>query len=95
VSEILLKADEARAASEKVKTVAASATSDFERLKGELSALATYFKGRTADAFDQRYQDWHESAVHLNDSLDGLGLFLRQAADTIERVDEELRSSLG
>ncbi len=93
--EILLKATDARAAASKVQRSAQNATSDFNALKSELSALATYFKGQAATAFDTRYQEWHTSALQLNEALDGLGKFLMQAADAIEGVDNELMRMLG
>ncbi len=93
--EILLKASDARAAAAKVQTAASNATADFNSLKTELSSLADYFRGRTATAFDARYQEWHASAMQLNDALDGLGKFLNDAATAIEDVDTQLQGMLG
>jgi WXG100 family type VII secretion target len=93
--EILLKASDAQAAANKVQAAAANATSDFNSLKSELSSLADYFRGRTATAFDARYQEWHTSAVQLSEALDGLGKFLSSAAAAIEDVDTQLQSQLG
>jgi WXG100 family type VII secretion target len=92
--EILLKASDARAAASQVQAAASNATSDFNTLKTQLSSLADYFRGKTATAFDARYQEWHTSAMQLNEALDGLGKFLNEAANAIEDVDNQLQGML-
>jgi WXG100 family type VII secretion target len=92
--EILLKASDARAAAGQVQAAASNATADFNTLKTQLSSMADYFRGKTATAFDARYQEWHTSSVQLNEALDGLGKFLNEAANAIEDVDNQLQGML-
>lgn len=92
--EILLRADEARDAAQDVKTASSDAIQAFETLKGRLGGLADSFKGQTATAFDNQYNEWHEGAKQMLEGLDGLGDFLNQAANTIEETDSSIASQL-
>ncbi len=94
MSEILLRADDARGLGTKVTTAANNAQSDFRTLRSELGALADSFRGKSADAFDAKYTEWETSATALIDALDGLGMFLNGAADTIEDTDGQIAGQL-
>ena len=94
-SEILLKASEAKSAADAVKNAAQDAQDSFNTLKATLAPLGDAFRGKTADAWDGRYQEWDKSAKELMDALDGLGQFLQAASDAIEKTDTEIASQLG
>ena len=94
MSEILLRAADARQSANDMKREAADAQSNFERLNQKLQPLAESFRGQTASAFDARYQDWRKSATDLIAALDGLGQFLDGAATSIEDVDNQLANRL-
>ena len=94
MSEIFLREDEARNNAATVKKAAADAQADFDSLKSSLSALQDSFRGKSAEAFEMRYDEWSTSAKGLIESLDGLGQFLNAAADTIAQTDQEIASKL-
>jgi WXG100 family type VII secretion target len=94
MSEILLRAEDARASANDMKKEAADATANFEALNGKLQSLADSFRGQTAVAFDERYKDWDKNAKGLIEALDGLGKFLEGAANAIEDVDTQLASQI-
>lgn len=94
MSEILLRAEDARAGAQDVVKSAEAAQQDFDSLKTRLGALADSFRGESAKAFDEKYEEWSTSAKDLMAALDGLGQFLNQAADTIEQTDTQIAASL-
>ncbi len=94
MSEILLRAEDARAGAQDVVKSAEAAQQDFDSLKTRLGALADSFRGESAKAFDEKYEEWSTSAKELMAALDGLGQFLTQAADTIEQTDTQIAASL-
>ncbi len=94
MSEILLRAEDARDAASNVRSAAQDALSQFQSLKSRLAPLADSFRGKAATAWDGRYTEWDTSANDLMDALEGLGKFLNSAADSIEGVDNELSASL-
>jgi WXG100 family type VII secretion target len=95
MSEILLKAEEARSAADAVVHAAQDAHDQFQTLKSRLAPLADSFRGRTATAWDSKYTEWDSSAKELMQALDGLGKFLNGAADAIEDTDNSLAGQLG
>ncbi len=94
MSEILLRASDARAVATDVQAAASDTTDQFNRLRSRLGDLVDSFRGQTAVAFDDRYTEWAESAAQLIEALDGLGSFLNQAANSIEETDASLAASL-
>lgn len=94
MSEILLRAADARAVAADVQIAANDATDQFSRLRSRLGDLADSFRGQTAVAFDDRYNEWTDSAAQLIEALDGLGQFLSSAATSIEDTDASLAASL-
>ncbi len=94
MSEILLKAEDARATATDVKTSATDTQSDFDSLKTKLSGLTDSFRGESQKAFEEKYDEWHTSAKGLLEALEGLGDFLNAAADTIEQTDQDIAGQL-
>lgn len=92
--EILLRAEDARAAADDVKRAAADAQSAIESLRSRLSTLEGSFRGQTATAFDNKYNEWHTGAKQMMEGLDGLGQFLESAANTIEQADQDIANQL-
>jgi WXG100 family type VII secretion target len=93
-SEILLKAADARSVATDGKAAATETTDTFESLRSRLGDLADSFRGESAIAFDEKYQEWAESARALIEALDGLGTFLDGAATTIEDTDTQIAAQL-
>ena len=94
MAEILLREDEARTNASSVIKAASAAQADFDSLKSSLSSLQDSFRGKSAQAFEMRYDEWSTAAKQLIESLDGLGQFLNAAADTIAQTDTEIASKL-
>lgn len=94
MAEIKLRADEARGHADDLKGRAADATAEFSALKSRLENLSSSFTGKTQQAFEDRLVEWKTSADGLVDALDGLGIFLSSAADSIESLDAEMASKL-
>jgi WXG100 family type VII secretion target len=94
VSEILLKAEDARGASNDMKTNAAMAQDQFTATRTRLTELASSFKGQTATNFDLKFEEWRKGATTMIDALNGLADFLKQAADTIEQTDADIAAKL-
>jgi WXG100 family type VII secretion target len=95
MSEILLRADEARSAASDLRSKADNAESEFNATRQRLSSLAPSFKGRTAEAFESRFSEWRASATQLTQNLGNLAKFLEGAANTIEQTDQQIASQLG
>ena len=91
---ILLRAGDARALADDVNRAAAETTDQLASLRGRLATLGDSFQGQSARAFDDRYQEWAESARQLIEALDALGGFLSSAATAIEETDAQLASQL-
>lgn len=95
MAEIKLRADEARGMADHVQRESAAAKDQVAKLKSYLSNLTDSFTGQTQVAFEGKFDDWVRGANQMMDGLDGLGQFLRGAADTIERTDAEIAGKLG
>jgi len=94
MSEILLRADEARAAAGDMKKAAEAAQQQFTSTRTRLTQLGSSFKGQTATSFDAKFEEWRSGATQLIDSLNSLSDFLSSAANTIEQTDAEIASKL-
>lgn len=94
MSEILLRAEDARSAADFMRTSAQAATDQFEATRGRLTELANSFKGQAATAFDARFEEWRTSSRQLIEALEGLAGFLDQAATTIEQTDADIAGRL-
>lgn len=94
MSEIFLRAADARAVAGDVQAAAIESTDQFARLRARLGDLVDSFRGQTAMAFDDRYNEWADSATQLIEALDGLGAFLSAAATGIEETDASLAAGL-
>ena len=95
MAEIKLRADEARGMADHVQRESAAATDQVAKLKSYLSNLSSSFTGQTQVAFEAKFDQWANGAHQMMEGLDGLGQFLRSAADTIEQTDREIASKLG
>ena len=94
MSEILLKAEDAANAASDMRKQADAAQEQFNATRAKLTELGASFKGKTATAFDQTFEDWRTNATNLLQSLNGLADFLDNAAKTIVETDESIASQL-
>lgn len=95
MSEIKLRADEARDKAQDVRDSKADAFDILDALRTRMNSLTDSFTGRTQEAFIGKLDEWKTSSDQLLEALDGLGEFLKAAADTIEQVDTDLAAQLG
>lgn len=95
MSEIKLRADEARSHADDVMKTKDEAAQMMDALRGRIDGLVDSFTGRTHDRFMERLDDWKGSSDDLLEALHNLGKFLETAANTIEQVDQDLSNQLG
>ena len=95
MAEIKLRADEARGMADHVQHESSAAKDQVMKLKSHLSHLTDSFTGQTQVAFEAKFDQWVNGANQMMEGLDGLGQFLRSAADTIEQTDREIAGKLG
>ena len=95
MTEIKLRADEARGMAARVRQEASDAKQQVESLRSYLTGLTDSFTGRSQMAFDEAFNNWQQGARQMLDGLDGLGEFLKAAADTIDQADIDIANKLG
>ena len=94
MADIKLRADEARGMATHVTQESQAAKDQVAKLKSYLGNLTESFTGQTQLAFEAKFDEWVQGANQMMDGLDGLGQFLKSAADTIERTDQEIAGRL-
>lgn len=95
MTEIKLRADDARDHAQDVKNSKDEAFDVLTGLRNRMDDLSASFTGRTQEAFMGKLDEWKVASDELLEALFGLGEFLKAAADTIEQVDTDLASQLG
>lgn len=95
MTEIKLRADEARDHANDVRDTKDTAFDTLESLRNRINGLTDSFTGRSQEAFITKLDEWKTANDELLAALDGLGQFLRGAADTIEETDNQLAAQLG
>lgn len=63
-------------------------------LKSEVDNLESTWQGAAQSQFFQQYEEMQETLNQFPEVLDGISAQLTSVADTLESVDEELRSAL-
>lgn len=94
MTEIKLRADDARAHARDVRDTKEAAYDTLQALRNRINGLTDSFTGRTQEAFIAKLDEWKVANDDLLTALDGLGEFLQAAADTIEQVDNDLAAQL-
>ena len=93
-ADILVTPQELRDHSGAIKIQVDHTTSDFNGMRTRLDQLSSQFRGQAATAFENHWNQWHTHATGLIQALEGLGMFLNQAAESIESVDQQLAQGL-
>jgi WXG100 family type VII secretion target len=93
-SEILVTPSELRSHASAIKTQATNSESDFKSMKNRLDSIQSQFRGNAAEAFHERWEEWHTHATGLVQALESLGQFLDGTAQTIEQADADIASRL-
>lgn len=94
MSQIKLQPAEAREHAQKITRQAEGSRKDFGDLRQYLNGLKSAFEGQTATEFEARFNEWNTHAGKMVDALDGLGAFLREAANAIEQLDSDMAGKL-
>ncbi len=94
MSEIKLRADEAREMAVHIEKEAQDAQQQMDGLRAYLNNLPDSFTGQTATAFDNTFNEWKQGSDQMLSGLEQLGNFLRQAATAIEDADSQIASQL-
>ncbi|MGK5531105.1 WXG100 family type VII secretion target [Streptomyces sp. URMC 129] len=77
--------------------------SEYETMDAKLEELQSYIDGLVADgyvtsrssrAFDESYREFTQGAKKVLEGLQGMGQFLKTAADTMEETDTGLESAI-
>jgi WXG100 family type VII secretion target len=53
-----------------------------------------YVTDSSSKQFDQSYTEFNEGATKMAEGLEGMGKYLKAAADTFQQADEELAKAL-
>ena len=94
MSEIKLRADEARSHADDVKGTSEQVLDTLGDLRRRMDSLVESFSGKSSEAFMGKLDEWKTGSDQLMEALDGLGTFLNGAADAIEDTDEQLANQL-
>lgn len=94
MTEIKLRADEAKGVAERVRGEATAATEQMNSLQSYLGGLTDSFTGQSQIAFDEAFTRWKQGSNQMLEGLTGLGNFLTAAAETIEETDRKIASQL-
>ncbi len=89
---IKMTAEEGRAAASDVDSCAGDCRDAFSTLRSRIGGLRGDLEGAFLDAYEDKYGEWDTSATGVLDALEGLGTWLRTAADQIEELDTTLAS---
>jgi WXG100 family type VII secretion target len=95
MSEIMLKASDARGYATEISRAAEDAAATIQSLTTRLNSLSDSFRGAAQQKFEQTYHEWANGQQKAKDALVDLSTWLGKAADQIEEVDRSLASGLG
>jgi WXG100 family type VII secretion target len=95
MARIGVQSEELRQQATTVKTGAAEVNDILGRLTGQIQALASTWEGAASAAFQTRWQEWQAGATQVQQAMDGMGIFLDEAARTYEETEESLRAAAG
>ena len=90
-----VQSEELRQQSSAVKAGAAEVNDILGRLTGQIQSLASTWEGAASAAFQTRWQEWQTGAAQVQQAMDGMGIFLDEAARTYEETEESLRAAAG
>ena len=65
------------------------------RLGSQIQQLAANWAGGASDAFHQRWEEWQQGARDIQQAMDDMSQFLRNAADAYEQTEEQIKSAAG
>jgi WXG100 family type VII secretion target len=79
---------------QQASTVKAGAA-EVNDILGQIQTLASTWEGAASAAFQTRWQEWQAGAAQVQQAMDGMGIFLDEAARAYEETEESLRAAAG
>ena len=95
MARIGVQSEELRQQAGTVKVGASEVSEILSRLTGQIQTLASSWEGAASAAFQARWQEWQAGAAQVQQAMDGMGIFLDEAARTYEETEEALRAAAG
>ncbi|HYH32051.1 MAG TPA: WXG100 family type VII secretion target [Pseudonocardia sp.] len=93
MAKLAVQSEDLRAQSDAVKTGAGEVSDILSRLTAQIADLAGRWEGGASQAFQGRWQEWQSGAQQVQQAMDGMGVFLAQAAQAYEETEESLKSA--
>lgn len=95
MARITVTSEDLHQQSSRVATGAQEVDAILSRLTGEIQNLASSWAGGASEAFQSRWQEWQTGAQQVREAMEGMGVFLAEAARAYEETEEQLRSAVG
>jgi WXG100 family type VII secretion target len=86
---------ELRQQSQAVQKGAETVDETVQHLTNQVRDLANRWKGAASESFQTLWDEWQSSATQLHEAMQGIGDFLRNAAETYEGAEDSIKSSSG
>jgi WXG100 family type VII secretion target len=95
MSLIKVTAEDLQTLSSQVMSGSESIQDQLSRLQGQVSSVVGGdWMGSASGAFNQRYEEWNQSAAGLQDALTGISQLLSQAALQYQNTEDAIRASM-
>ncbi|OLT00612.1 hypothetical protein BJF90_34230 [Pseudonocardia sp. CNS-004] len=88
-----MQSEELRQQAAEVKAGAGEVNDILSRMTGRIQTLASSWEGAASAAFQARWQEWQVGAAQVQQAMDGMGIFLDEAARTYEETEDSLRAA--
>jgi 6 kDa early secretory antigenic target len=95
MAQLAVTFEDLRTQSTSVQTGATDVNDILTRLTAQIADLAARWEGGASQAFQSRWQEWQAGAKSIQQAMDDMGVFLRTAAETYERTEQELTQATG
>lgn len=88
--------EEMRDASNRLSTGKEEITQKLSELRTMINGLVNggYVTDTSSKQFEESYTEFNDGAVKMAEGLEGMGKYLKAAADTFEQADQELAKAL-
>jgi WXG100 family type VII secretion target len=93
MAKLAVQSEDLRAQAAAVKTGAAEVNDILGKLTTQIADLAGRWEGGASQAFQARWQEWQSGAQSVQHAMDGMGVFLEQAAQAYEETEDNLKSA--
>ncbi|ARQ70532.1 WXG100 family type VII secretion target [Streptomyces marincola] len=96
MSDINVTYDEMRTAGDRLVSEYETMDAKLEELQSFIDGLVSdgYVTSRSSRAFDESYREFTQGAKKVLEGLQGMGQFLKTAADAMEETDTGLESAI-